>query len=349
MYYTNIIKSISARGLFTLLALIISISLHAQNATVKGVIVDETDTPLIGATVQVKGTATGSITDFDGNYTIKANKGAVITFSYIGYKTQEIKFTGQSPLNVKMIPDNQTLDEVVVVGYGTMKRSDLTGSVASIAAKDVEGFKTSSVAGALGGQIAGVQITSTDGTPGAGFSINIRGVGTLTGDSSPLYIVDGFEVDDIDYLSNSDIESIEVLKDASSSAIYGARAAFGVILVTTKKAKKGDGFHVNYNNNFGFQSSINRPEQADGLEWMHAYLDGEFNAGKYYTGQDIKTWMNYLTEYRKNPGKFQTTGDGVYVDPETGLNYYLNEKDLYANMLDDYGFLQAHNVIEWWY
>ena len=108
-----------------------------------------------------------------------------------------------------MVPDNQTLDEVVVVGYGTMKRSDLTGSVASIAAKDVEGFKTSSVAGALGGQIAGVQITSTDGTPGAGFSINIRGVGTLTGDSSPLYIVDGFEVDDIDYLSNSDIESIE--------------------------------------------------------------------------------------------------------------------------------------------
>ena len=239
MYYTNIIKSISARGLFTLLALIMSISLHAQNATVKGVIVDETDTPLIGATVQVKGTATGSITDFDGNYTIKANKGAVITFSYIGYKTQEIKFTGQSPLNVKMIPDNQTLDEVVVVGYGTMKRSDLTGSVASIAAKDVEGFKTSSVAGALGGQIAGVQITSTDGTPGAGFSINIRGVGTLTGDSSPLYIVDGFEVDDIDYLSNSDIESIEVLKDASSSAIYGARAANGVVLITTKSGKTG--------------------------------------------------------------------------------------------------------------
>lgn len=170
-----------------------SISLHAQNATVKGVIVDETDTPLIGATVQVKGTATGSITDFEGNYTIKANKGAVITFSYIGIMTQEIKFTGQcSRLQVKMIPDNQTLDEVVVVGYGTMKRSDLTGSVASIAAKDVEGFKTSSVAGALGGQIAGVQITSTDGTPGAGFSINIRGVGTLTGDSSPLYIVDGF-------------------------------------------------------------------------------------------------------------------------------------------------------------
>ena len=275
MYYTNIIKSISARGLFTLLALIISISLHAQNATVKGVIVDETDTPLIGATVQVKGTATGSITDFDGNYTIKANKGAVITFSYIGYKTQEIKFTGQSPLNVKMIPDNQTLDEVVVVGYGTMKRSDLTGSVASIAAKDVEGFKTSSVAGALGGQIAGVQITSTDGTPGAGFSINIRGVGTLTGDSSPLYIVDGFEVDDIDYLSNSDIESIEVLKDASSSAIYGARAANGVVLITTKSGKTGRPT-ITYNGSASYRKISKKLDVLSPYEFVK--LQGEVNS-----------------------------------------------------------------------
>ena len=274
MYYTNIIKSISARGLFTLLALIISISLHAQNATVKGVIVDETDTPLIGATVQVKGTATGSITDFDGNYTIKANKGAVITFSYIGYKTQEIKFTGQSPLNVKMIPDNQTLDEVVVVGYGTMKRSDLTGSVASIAAKDVEGFKTSSVAGALGGQIAGVQITSTDGTPGAGFSINIRGVGTLTGDSSPLYIVDGFEVDDIDYLSNSDIESIEVLKDASS-AIYGARAANGVVLITTKSGKTGRPT-ITYNGSASYRKISKKLDVLSPYEFVK--LQGEVNS-----------------------------------------------------------------------
>ena len=275
MYYTNIIKSISARGLFTLLALIMSISLHAQNATVKGVIVDETDTPLIGATVQVKGTATGSITDFDGNYTIKANKGAVITFSYIGYKTQEIKFTGQSPLNVKMIPDNQTLDEVVVVGYGTMKRSDLTGSVASIAAKDVEGFKTSSVAGALGGQIAGVQITSTDGTPGAGFSINIRGVGTLTGDSSPLYIVDGFEVDDIDYLSNSDIESIEVLKDASSSAIYGARAANGVVLITTKSGKTGRPT-ITYNGSARYRKISKKLDVLSPYEFVK--LQGEVNS-----------------------------------------------------------------------
>lgn len=136
-----------------------------------------------------------------------------------------------------MIPDNQALDEVVVVGYGSMKRSDLTGSVASVAAKDVVGFQSSSVIGALGGQIAGVQITQSDGGPGSGFNINIRGVGTMTGDASPLFIVDGFEVDNIDNIANSDIESMEFLKDASSSAIYGARAANGVVMITTKSGK----------------------------------------------------------------------------------------------------------------
>lgn len=138
-----------------------------------------------------------------------------------------------------MIPDNQALDEVVVVGYGSMKRSDLTGSVASVAAKDVVGFQSSSVIGALGGQIAGVQITQSDGGPGSGFNINIRGVGTMTGDASPLFIVDGFEVDNIDNIANSDIESMEFLKDASSSAIYGARAANGVVMITTKSGKSG--------------------------------------------------------------------------------------------------------------
>lgn len=309
MYNINFIKSISARGWFTLLALILTISLYAQNATLKGVIVDETDTPLIGATVQVKGTPTGSITDFDGNYTIKANKGAVITFSYIGYKTQEIKFTGQPTVNIKMIPDNQTLDEVVVVGYGTMKRSDLTGSVASIAAKDVEGFKTSSVAGALGGQIAGVQITSTDGTPGAGFSINIRGVGTLTGDSSPLYIVDGFEVDDIDYLSNSDIESIEILKDASSSAIYGARAANGVVLISTKSGKIGKPI-INYNGSASYRKISKKLDVLSPYEFVK--LQGEVNSK--YSDSYFKTG----NDDDGNPYRYQSLDDYIGVN---GVNW----------------------------
>lgn len=194
----KLIQQISARGWFTLLALIIAFGVQAQTSTLKGVIIDETNIPLIGATVQVKGTATGSITDIDGNFTLQISKGATVVISYIGYKTQEIKYTEQKNLNIKMVPDSQALDEVVVVGYGAMKRSDLTGSVSSLSSKDIEGFQSSSVVGALGGQIAGVQITSTDGTPGAGFNINIRGVGSLTGDSQPLYIVDGFQVDNID-------------------------------------------------------------------------------------------------------------------------------------------------------
>ena len=130
----NLIKSISIRGYFTLLALIVTISVYAQELTLKGVIVDETDTPLIGATIQAKGTSTGAITDFE-KFTLKAKKGATISISYIGYKTQELKFNGQRSINIKMVPDNQALDEVVVVGYGAMKRSDLTGSVASVAGK----------------------------------------------------------------------------------------------------------------------------------------------------------------------------------------------------------------------
>ena len=309
MYNINFIKSISVRGWFTLLTLILTINLYAQNTTLKGVIVDETDTPLIGATVQVKGTSTGSITDFDGNYTIKANKGAVITFSYIGYKTQEIKFTGQPTVNIKMVPDNQTLDEVVVVGYGTMKRSDLTGSVASIAAKDVEGFKTSSVAGALGGQIAGVQITSTDGTPGAGFTINIRGVGTLTGDSSPLYIVDGFEVDDIDYLSNSDIESIEILKDASSSAIYGARAANGVVLISTKSGKIGKPI-INYNGSASYRKISKKLDVLSPYEFVK--LQGEVNSK--YSDSYFKTG----NDDNGNPYRYQSLDDYIGV---SGVNW----------------------------
>ena len=280
-----------------------------QGKTIKGQILDETGESMIGVSVLVKGTTIGTVTDFDGNYTIKANKGAVITFSYIGYKTQEIKFTGQPTVNIKMVPDNQTLDEVVVVGYGTMKRSDLTGSVASIAAKDVEGFKTSSVAGALGGQIAGVQITSTDGTPGAGFSINIRGVGTLTGDSSPLYIVDGFEVDDIDYLSNSDIESIEILKDASSSAIYGARAANGVVLISTKSGKIGKPI-INYNGSASYRKISKKLDVLSPYEFVK--LQGEVNSK--YSDSYFKTG----NDDDGNPYRYQSLDDYIGV---SGVNW----------------------------
>ena len=319
---------------------------HQEKVKVSGRVVDAAGEPVIGASVIEKGSSNGTITDMDGNFILNVgSKDAILEISYIGYQGQSLKVTPGKTLSVVLKEDTQSLDEVVVVGFGVQKKANLTGAVSQVKMDDVLGSRpVVNAMSALQGAMPGLQITPNNDAagPGQSKSFNIRGTTSING-GGPLVLIDNVP-GDIDMLNPEDIESVSVLKDAASAAIYGARAAFGVILVTTKKAKKGDGFHVNYNNNFGFQSSINRPEQADGLEWMQAYLDGEFNAGKYYTGQDIKTWMNYLTEYRKNPGKFQTTGDGVYVDPETGLNYYLNEKDLYANMLDDYGFLQAHNV-----
>ncbi len=282
--------------------MILVIGLYAQEASVKGVVLDETDTPLIGATIQVKGTSTGAITGIDGNFTLKTKKGTTLAISYIGYKTQEIKYTGQSSINIKMVPDNQSLEEVVVVGYGAMKRSDLTGSVSSVSMKDIEGFQSSSIAGALGGQVAGVQITSTDGTPGAGFSINIRGVGTLTGDSSPLYIVDGFEVESIDHIANSDIESMEILKDASSSAIYGARAANGVVLISTKSGKVGRPI-VSYNGSASYRNISKKLDVLSPYEFVK--LQGEVN--EQYLGTYYKEGM----DEEGNPYRYQSLNDYI--------------------------------------
>ena len=177
--------------MLTLCALLLSVCLYAQK-TLNGVVLDEQDMPLIGATVAFSGKSGGTVTDMDGKFSLKVKQGDKLTFSYIGYQTKTLTFKGQNNVTVRLEPDNKLLDEVVVVGYGSMKRSDLTGAVSSVKGEDLVGFQSSSIAGALAGQIAGVQITQTDGTPGSGFNINIRGVGTLTGDASPLLIVDGF-------------------------------------------------------------------------------------------------------------------------------------------------------------
>ena len=298
-------KAISKRGWFTLLALIATICVSAQN--VKGVVVDETDMPMIGATVMVKGSQTGTTTDFDGNFTIQAQKGSTLVFSYIGYKNQEVKIAQtDKKLNIKMEPDNAVLDEVIVVGYGSMKKSDLTGSVASVAAKDIEEFKSSSVMAALGGQVAGVQITQTDGTPGAGFDIKIRGVGTLNGDATPLYIVDGFQVDNIDYLANSDIESIQILKDASSSAIYGARAANGVVMVTTKSGKVGRPV-VSYNGSATYRKITKQLDLLNAYEFvkLQGELDTKFIPGYYRNEINPETGEYY---------KYRTLDDYIGVE-----------------------------------
>ena len=269
-------------------AMLACICANAQNAvTVSGTVYDENGLALPGAGVTLEGTTTGTVTDNDGKYSISVKNSARLTFSFIGYNPQTVSVAGRKTIDITLQPNTNLLDEIVVIGYGTMKKSDLTGAISSVSAKAIEGYKTSTVMEALGGQIAGVNITSSDGTPGAGYDIKIRGVGTVNGDSSPLYIVDGFEVSSIDYLANQDIQDIQVLKDASASAIYGSRAANGVVLVTTKSGKTGH-TEVSYNGSASYRTLSKKLEVLDPYEYVK--LQMELNptrySGRYYNVGD---------------------------------------------------------------
>ena len=283
--------------------MVLTLSVSAQNKImVKGTVFDETGTPMIGAGVVEKGTSNGAVTDADGTYTLNVKADGVLTFSFISYATQNVEVAGRSIVDVTLEPDKNVLNEVVVVGYGTMKKSDLTGSVASVSSKALEKFRTGSVLEALGGQVAGVSVTAADGTPGAGYDIKIRGVGTANGDSSPLYIVDGFEVDDINFIASQDIHSIEYLKDASASAIYGARAANGVVLVTTKSGREGHP-QVTYNGSASYRVLSKRLELLTPYEFV-LLQDETFNYGSQYfasgTDADGKPYKYQSIEDYKN-------------------------------------------------
>lgn len=220
------------------------LEIHAQEFTVTGKVVDNEGLEVIGANITVKGSAgVGTITNIDGQYTLKVSNPskAVLLFSYIGMRTQEIPVKNQKQINVTMLPDNKVLDEVVVIGYGTAKRSDLTGSVVSVKSEDLMQTPTSDVAQALAGRVAGVNITQSEGAPGSSVSIRVRGGISITQSNEPLYVIDGFPSEDgMEGLDPGEIESIDILKDASSTAIYGARGANGVVVITTKSGSKGD-------------------------------------------------------------------------------------------------------------
>lgn len=247
--------------------------LFAQNKVmVTGVVTDEDGQPMPGAGVVEKGTTNGSVTDLDGNYSIVVPATATLEFNFIGYGTEEAPVKGRKVLNIQLSPDRTLLDESVVIGYGTVKRSDLTGSISSVGAKAVKDFKTASVTEALGGKIAGVSITASDGTPGEGYDIKIRGIGSLNGETSPLYIVDGYEVESLDYLANQDIASIDVLKDASAAAIYGARGANGVIVVTTKSGREGRP-QISYNGSVSYRSLSKKLDVLSAYEFVKLQME----------------------------------------------------------------------------
>ena len=244
--------------LLALLGMVTALSLSAQT-TVKGIVTDETGEPLIGAGVMVEGTTTGTITGIDGDYVLTVPENAVnLVFSFIGLAEQVVPIAGQTEINVVLKADQTFLDEVVVVGYATVKRRDLLGSVSSVGADKLAEQPVTSVSQALSGKMAGVSVVTTEGDPDADIKIRVRGGGSITQDSSPLYIVDGFPVESINDISSSEIASIDVLKDAFSTAIYGSRGANGVVIVTTKSAEKGQKISVKLNAYYGLKTMANK-------------------------------------------------------------------------------------------
>ena len=263
---------------FFLLAvcLLSTLSIHAQSFTVTGKVIDNTGLEVIGANISIKGSAgVGTITNIDGQYTLNVNNPAkdVLVISYIGMKTQEIAIKGQKQINVTLQEDSKVLDEVVVIGYGTAKRGDLTGSVVSVKNEDLMQTPTSDVAQALAGRVAGVQIMQSEGEPGASVSIRVRGGISITQSNEPLYIIDGFPSEDgMSSLDPGEIETIDILKDASSTAIYGARGANGVVVVKTKQGKAGK-LRINYKSSITLSESARMPEYCDA--YTYALLANE--------------------------------------------------------------------------
>ena len=311
-----------------------------QDGVCKGVVKDNQGETVIGASVVVKGSTNGTITGLDGDFTLNnVKKGDVIQISYIGYVSQEVVWQG-TPLNITLKEDSQTLEEVVVVGFGSQKKVNLTGSVSQVKMDDVLGERpVTNVKNALQGSMPGLMV-SGGASPGEAKSFNIRGTVSING-MNPLVLIDNVE-GDIDLLNPEDIESVTVLKDAASSAIYGARAAAGVILITTKKAKKGEKFNLNYNANFGFQTSINSPKQASLDEYLRAYQAAGFSETYYAGNGSVSKWREYLAGYKENPAAYPTVGDGIYIG-EDGAPYYLNDKDVYK-AFQETSFMQTHNL-----
>ena len=340
MLFAFLGASTGTASAFTPYNTLIHSDITQQDGVCNGVVKDNQGETVIGASVVVKGSTNGTITGLDGDFTLdNVKRGDVIQISYIGYVSQEVVWQG-TPLNITLKEDSQTLEEVVVVGFGSQKKANLTGSVSQVKMDDVLGERpVTNVKNALQGSMPGLMV-SGGASPGEAKSFNIRGTVSING-MNPLVLIDNVE-GDIDLLNPEDIESVTVLKDAASSAIYGARAAAGVILITTKKAKKGEKFNLNYNANFGFQTSINSPKQASLDEYLRAYQAAGFSETYYAGNGSVSKWREYLAGYKENPAAYPTVGDGIYIG-EDGAPYYLNDKDVYK-AFQETSFMQTHNL-----
>ena len=306
--------------------------LHAQQQakTVTGTVTDVSGEPIIGANIRIMGTTTGTITDIDGNFSIEAKPQSVIEVSYIGYLTQETVINNQKSIRFLLKEDTKTLDEVVVIGYGVQKKADLTGSVANINTEKLNTQSNANIGQALQGKIAGVDIVSQGGAPGSGTRIMVRGIGTLN-NASPLYIVDGMYMNSIDHINPNDIASIDVLKDASSAAIYGSRAANGVIIVTTKEGSNTEGKPIiDLSVNLGISTASKFLDMLDAKGWAEVTTIARQAIGK--PALDMATDLankpdNDWQDIMFRPALMQNynlavKGGGKYSTYYTGLGYF---------------------------
>ena len=306
--------------------------LHAQQQAkaVTGTVTDVSGEPIIGANIRIKGTTTGTITDIDGNFSIEAEPQSVIEVSYIGYLTQETVINNQKSIRFLLKEDTKTLDEVVVIGYGVQKKADLTGSVANINTEKLNTQSNANIGQALQGKIAGVDIVSQGGAPGSGTRIMVRGIGTLN-NASPLYIVDGMYMNSIDHINPNDIASIDVLKDASSAAIYGSRAANGVIIVTTKEGSNTEGKPIiDLSVNLGISTASKFLDMLDAKGWAEVTTIARQAIGK--PALDMATDLankpdNDWQDIMFRPALMQNynlsvKGGGKYSTYYTGLGYF---------------------------
>ena len=304
-----------------------SAAVTQQTIKVKGQVVDQDGEPLIGATVRVKGASSGSVTDIDGNFQIDAASNATLVISYVGYKDREVAVRGRAQIDpIQMEADSHVLDQVVVVGYGTQKKADLTGSVSIVNADELKRVSNSNISTMLEGKVAGVQITS-DGQPGADPAVRIRGIGSF-GSTAPLYVIDGVPMGTtIRDFSPNDIETIQVLKDASAGAIYGSRAANGVVIITTKGGKKDQPLKVDYKGYFG-------------VDWIPTGEYDVMNADQYsnYMGQAY-------ANYNATTGSTLSLPNGYSLNPETGKYQFMDATNTkWVDEMFKTGFRQNHNV-----
>lgn len=304
---------------------------YAQTKSISGTVLDENKVPLPGLSILIKGTTRGTVTDFDGNFTFDdVGVGETLVFSYMGYVAQEIVIGNSSFLNIQMVPDTVGLNEIVVVGYGSMKKSDLTGAVASVSGDDLLKIASNRPAEALQGRVAGVNIYKDSGRPGSGMKVRIRGVGS-TNNSDPLYVVDGIPVgNDIEYLAPEDIKSIEILKDASSTAIYGNKGANGVIIVTTVSGKPSTKPVFSFNTYYGISEIPNKVELLDATQQSKLILEAAENDNQTIPS-NLQSRIDYVLA---NNAKGTDWQDEIFRQGEQ-QNYNLSVRGGYSGQESD--------------